>query len=97
VLLVFVLFVAPRKKKDLGLKTSDRRFNGFDILARESEKKGGDLRANGNGEEKPWIYVRLALMSEIGDMNCLSSYFACMMFVSGEDYYTPERSSLLIS
>lgn len=57
-------------------------------------KKHGDLRAKRMAKSPG--YVRSALMSEIGDMKLpFYSYSACMMFVSGEDYYTPKRSSFL--
>lgn len=57
-------------------------------------KKDGDLRAKGMAKSPG--YVRLALMDGIGDMKLpFYSYSACMMFVSGEDYYTPKRSSFL--
>lgn len=53
----------------MNVETSDWRLMGLE----QRKRKGGDLRANGNGE-KPWICtIGIGLMSEIGDMNCLSS------------------------
>jgi hypothetical protein len=67
--------------------------NDFDLVFGRGEKDG-DLRAKGMAKSPG--YVRLALMRGIGDMKLpFYSYSACMMFVSGEDYYTPKRSSFL--